>query len=100
MFFKGSSAGDKFWNLSFRVFAETAALFAIYLMPCLFFLACIKWKNNESVTMRVTFQVFKDSTLLEGLASARVLWCALQDASLGPTAERRLALALAAPLTA
>ena len=37
------------------VFAETAALFAIYLMPCLFFVACINWKNNGSVAMRVTF---------------------------------------------
>jgi len=42
-------------ELVFHVFAETAALFAIYLMPCLFFLACIKWMNNESVAMRVPF---------------------------------------------
>ena len=53
MLFKGSKV-EIDWDLS-CVFAETAALFAIYLMPCLFFVACINWKNNGSVAMRVTF---------------------------------------------
>lgn len=54
MFFKGSSAGDRL-EVVFCVFAKTAALFDIYLMPCLFFVACINWMNNGSVAMRVTF---------------------------------------------
>ena len=37
------------------VFAETAALFAIYLMPCLFFVARIDWVNSRSVAMRVIY---------------------------------------------
>ena len=53
MLFKGSKV-EIDWDLS-CVFAETAALFAIYLMPCLFFVACINWKNSGSVAMRVTF---------------------------------------------
>ena len=44
------------WNLS-CVFAETAALFAIYLMPCLFFVARIDWMNSGSVAMSVIYLV-------------------------------------------
>lgn len=53
LLFKGSKVGRD-WDLS-CVFAKTAALFAIYLMPCLFFVARINWMNSGSVAKRVIY---------------------------------------------
>ena len=88
------------------VFAETAALFAIYLMPCLFFVARIDWVNSRSVAMRVIYLGLAAGSvallIYLGLAGSvalskrfsnnalqctcLVVW-SLQDASLGATAE-------------
>ena len=55
------------------VFAETAALFAIYLMPCLFFVARIDWVNSRSVAMRVIYLGLAGSVALSKRFSNKAL---------------------------